>query len=374
MNNALLSLRNTDSKVEKPVKNLESKSKNSKTEENKEFSDFVIGFKLLNMEKVKKSTNRSKEGVDALLNKNINLLKKTINKNPLIADVEESSKSKKLKIEKDDILSESLKFINIKLIKNNLESKNIKNPNLELLNNNSKLKNINLNDKNKANMKNDKYNLETELSPDKDFNIKNKAKNLDSEFKNLKEKTMTNKEIILKENSENTSKEKLNFKDTLNLLKKNNAQKMTPDINNVKSSENSKGMENVKTQIHDTITYLSQNNKKQVVLKLMPQSLGKLDINISQINESTKVEIKVQNQETLQLLNDNQTSLKDLFSAIKKTGNDISFSFDKNNNPQESSKDENKQKNKKIKIEENKFNYLESETMTNYVGLIEIVV
>jgi len=175
-------------------------------------------------------------------------------------------------------------------------------------------------------------------------------------------------------------KEKLNFMDNLNLLdnKTNSSPKVNQNANSFQEKVSSyKTMENVKTQIHDTIKYLSQDNKKQVILKLMPESLGKLDINISQIKQNTKVEIKVQNQETLQLLNDNQTSLKDLFSAIKKAGNDVSFSFDNNTNQQSSkeSNSQNKEKqNKKYRTEKNILHYSDNETMTNYVGLIEIVV
>jgi flagellar hook-length control protein FliK len=118
---------------------------------------------------------------------------------------------------------------------------------------------------------------------------------------------------------------------------------------------------------------MNQNNRKQVVLKLNPEHLGKLEINISMIKKSTKVEIKVQKHETLELLSHNQTSLKNLFSEIKKTSNEISFSFDKNTNSESNTHDDKKKQKKHQKIQE-KFNYSENETMNSYVGLIEIIV
>jgi flagellar hook-length control protein FliK len=226
----------------------------------------------------------------------------------------------------------------------------------------------------------------SKTKPNKNQNdIKNNVRTIKEEKNEFIDKTSNKeiKQVPIISNELNTKnnliplEKKLNFKDNLNLLQhKNNAPLQEAKQNTTETKNNSsyKTFESVKTQLQDTITYLSQNNRKQVVLKLNPEHLGKLEINISLIKNNTKVEIKVQKNETLQLLNDNQVSLKDLFSTIKKTDNEISFSFDKNTNSESNSQEENKRKHRKNQIEENKFNYLDQETISKYMGLIEIIV
>ncbi len=212
-----------------------------------------------------------------------------------------------------------------------------------------------LNDKNERNERNENSSLKSSI-------FKN-------EIKLPAHKKKSNEHI------NNSLKEKLNFKENLNLLsnKNNFTQKAINKSINQTQTNNYKTMKSIKTQLQDSITYMSQNNRKQVVLKLTPEHLGKLEINISMIKKSTKVEIKVQKHETLELLNNNQTSLKNLFSEIKKASNDISFSFDKNTNS-ESESNNSKQKRKKYQEIEEKFNYSENETISSYVGLIEVIV
>lgn len=210
-----------------------------------------------------------------------------------------------------------------------------------------------------------------------EINDKN-DKNEDSSLKSSSFKNKIKLPAHKKKNNQhinNSLKEKLSFKENLNLLsnKSNFTQKTVNKTLNQTQTSNYKTMEAVKTQLQDSITYMNQNNRKQVVLKLTPEHLGKLEINISMIKKSTKVEIKVQKHETLELLNNNQTSLKNLFSEIKKTSNEISFSFDKNTNS-ESESNNNKQKRKKYQEIEEKFNYSENKTISSYVGLIEVIV
>jgi len=206
-----------------------------------------------------------------------------------------------------------------------------------------------------------KDNLESDKNIEKFFL---KTKNIK---KNIKKGQLT----LIKKN--------VNISENLDLLKNKNSfiQNLQQTINKSTNTENKssyKTMQTIKTQLQDSITYMSQNNRKQVVLKLNPEHLGKLEINISMMKKNTKVEIKIQKHETLQLLTENQTSLKNLFSTIKKTGNEISFSFDKNTNSNSNQEQKHKNKNKKYQIQEKSFNYLENETMSTYVGLIEIVV
>ncbi len=216
-----------------------------------------------------------------------------------------------------------------------------------------------------------KTNHNKEIS--KDIIIK---KNKDNN-KEGKIKVFTSKEISNK-NSDIT-KENLNFKENLNLLSNNvktqgiASKRGITSQRGIASQHSGKTFEAVKTQLENSITYMSQNNKKQVVLKLNPEHLGKVEINISMIKKNTKVEIKVQKHETLELLSNNQTSLKDLFSAIKKTGNEVSFSFDRNTNS-ESNQENNRKKHKKYTEINEKFNYSENESISNYAGLIEVIV
>ncbi len=136
----------------------------------------------------------------------------------------------------------------------------------------------------------------------------------------------------------------------------------------------------IKTQFENAVYYMIKENKQKVIIKLNPQSLGKVNIKISVHQESkTKIEIKTEKLEALQILSEHQTQLKDIFSIIKKVddignNNNISFSFNQEQQ-NKSNFSQNSGRNKKHHIyDDEKLNYFEEETMNNYIGLIEVIV
>jgi flagellar hook-length control protein FliK len=68
-------------------------------------------------------------------------------------------------------------------------------------------------------------------------------------------------------------------------------------------------------------------NKVEIMLK--PKNLGKLNIDISIKENSTKININAENQESANLLNENLTKINDL---IENRNEKLSNSFDNNNN------------------------------------------
>ena len=199
--------------------------------------------------------------------------------------------------------------------------------------------------------------------------FKGKVKEFSRSYKHINKKTIKRDFpdlIKLKKTLKNINESRVESNNDIN-----NKIRQNEFSGNLKKFNSDTEFKTVKPQLENTLRYAFNKNKKAVFLKLTPRHLGNIEVSIFTVDKKTKVEIKIQKHETLQLFLDNKSEIKNLFSEIKKTGNDISFDFNKKHE----NSSQNKQKNNaKLKINKKILNNFQNETINVYAGLIEVFV
>lgn len=175
---------------------------------------------------------------------------------------------------------------------------------------------------NEINIKlNTKLNTEISIDYSKDSNkiIDKKFESI-SHFKSVSEMgkigdKINNDDAILKEISGDVQTNKNIDNYFVNVFRNNSEEIQNMNPNKILDSSNHQKF--VKEFI-ENIEYMSSNNKNQMIVKLNPDHLGKMDIKYEVVKDSIRLMIKVENQDAIRLM---ETTISDIRNMIKEVHN-----------------------------------------------------
>ena len=112
----------------------------------------------------------------------------------------------------------------------------------------------------------------------------------------------------------------------------------------------------------DSIKYMQDNNKSQMIVKLNPEHLGKMDIKYETVKDQIRLIIRVENEESLKIMNNAITDIKNIISETHEINleniqvdlNQFQFNEDNQNNSRNDNNESKSKNTLKINDEDNK--------------------